>query len=363
MAAYPFVRLEEERRRLAGRRRRRDRLRQGRSERADRSDDPAGARRRAARARAVSARAGPARSCARRRQAGSSGASASPSIPDTEIVPTYGSKEAIFSLAQVLDTGGPVGRRSASRRTRSTSAARSSPARRCRRCRCGARTASSRISTRARRRRRARLGQLPAQPDGRGRAARVLRASSRRRAERHDFVIASDEAYTRALVRRAAAVGAAGGGPLARRRLPDAEQALVDDRLPLRVRRGAAGDRRGAEGVPPDGRDGAAGVRPARVGRRVERRAARRGDARALPREARRADPGDREPRLGDRRERGDDVPLGRSGRIRDALLERGLIVSPGELFGPSGEGYVRFALVPTLEECERAAAILRELP
>jgi aspartate/methionine/tyrosine aminotransferase len=45
-----------------------------------------------------------------------------------------------------------------------------------------------------------------------------------------------------------------------------------------------------------------------------------------------------------------------------DALLERGLIVSPGEMFGPSGEGYVRFALVPTLEECERAAKILREV-
>ena len=27
-----------------------------------------------------------------------------------------------------------------------------------------------------------------------------------------------------------------------------------------------------------------------------------------------------------------------------DVLLERGLIVSPGEMFGPSGEGYVRFA-------------------
>ena len=45
------------------------------------------------------------------------------------------------------------------------------------------------------------------------------------------------------------------------------------------------------------------------------------------------------------------------------ALLERGIIVSPGEMFGPSGEGYVRFALVPTLEECERAAEILREPP
>jgi acetylornithine aminotransferase len=44
------------------------------------------------------------------------------------------------------------------------------------------------------------------------------------------------------------------------------------------------------------------------------------------------------------------------------ALLERGIIVSPGEMFGPSGEGYVRFALVPTLEECERAAEILQEV-
>ncbi|HZC30277.1 MAG TPA: aminotransferase class I/II-fold pyridoxal phosphate-dependent enzyme, partial [Gaiellaceae bacterium] len=41
------------------------------------------------------------------------------------------------------------------------------------------------------------------------------------------------------------------------------------------------------------------------------------------------------------------------------ALLERGIIVSPGEMFGPSGAGYVRFALVPTLEECERAAELL----
>ena len=45
-----------------------------------------------------------------------------------------------------------------------------------------------------------------------------------------------------------------------------------------------------------------------------------------------------------------------------DALLQRGILVSPGEFFGPSGAGYVRFALVPTLDECERAAAILAEL-
>jgi succinyldiaminopimelate transaminase len=45
-----------------------------------------------------------------------------------------------------------------------------------------------------------------------------------------------------------------------------------------------------------------------------------------------------------------------------ERLLERGVIVSPGEFFGPSGAGYVRFALVPTLDECERAAAILEAL-
>src|SRR6478735_7023137 len=42
-------------------------------------------------------------------------------------------------------------------------------------------------------------------------------------------------------------------------------------------------------------------------------------------------------------------------------LLELGVLVSPGSFFGPSGEGYVRFALVPTLAECRRAAAILGE--
>ena len=45
-----------------------------------------------------------------------------------------------------------------------------------------------------------------------------------------------------------------------------------------------------------------------------------------------------------------------------DRLLERGVVVSPGAFFGPSGVGYIRFALVPTLDECRRAAAILAEL-
>src|SRR6266571_5255929 len=43
-------------------------------------------------------------------------------------------------------------------------------------------------------------------------------------------------------------------------------------------------------------------------------------------------------------------------------LLERGLIVSPGSFFGAAGEGYWRMALVSTEEECRRAAAILDEV-
>jgi len=55
-------------------------------------------------------------------------------------------------------------------------------------------------------------------------------------------------------------------------------------------------------------------------------------------------------------------VPTGEAAEaVALRLLEHGVIVSPGTFFGPSGEGYVRFALVPTLEECERAAAILKE--
>ena len=47
---------------------------------------------------------------------------------------------------------------------------------------------------------------------------------------------------------------------------------------------------------------------------------------------------------------------------IAEQLLEHGLIVSPGTFFGPAGEGYFRLALVPTEEECRRAAAILERV-
>jgi succinyldiaminopimelate transaminase len=43
-------------------------------------------------------------------------------------------------------------------------------------------------------------------------------------------------------------------------------------------------------------------------------------------------------------------------------LLGNGIVVAPGSFFGNAGEGYVRLALVPTQEQCERAAAILQEV-
>ena len=47
---------------------------------------------------------------------------------------------------------------------------------------------------------------------------------------------------------------------------------------------------------------------------------------------------------------------------IAERLLEHGIIVSPGTFFGPAGAGYFRMALVPTEEECRRAATILERV-
>ena len=43
-------------------------------------------------------------------------------------------------------------------------------------------------------------------------------------------------------------------------------------------------------------------------------------------------------------------------------LLDRGVVVAPGSYFGEAGEGYFRIALVPTLDECRRAVEILEEV-
>jgi succinyldiaminopimelate transaminase len=56
-------------------------------------------------------------------------------------------------------------------------------------------------------------------------------------------------------------------------------------------------------------------------------------------------------------------VPGGESSEaFATALLEHGVLVSPGAYFGPSGEGYFRMALVPGLDDCRRAAEILERV-
>jgi succinyldiaminopimelate transaminase len=55
-------------------------------------------------------------------------------------------------------------------------------------------------------------------------------------------------------------------------------------------------------------------------------------------------------------------VPAGETSEsFAGRLLEHGVVVAPGAYLGAAGEGYVRFALVPSVEDCERAAAILEE--
>ena len=45
-----------------------------------------------------------------------------------------------------------------------------------------------------------------------------------------------------------------------------------------------------------------------------------------------------------------------------ERLLEGGIAVAPGSYFGPAGEGYVRFALVATEDECAEAVALLEAI-
>ena len=43
-------------------------------------------------------------------------------------------------------------------------------------------------------------------------------------------------------------------------------------------------------------------------------------------------------------------------------LIEGGVIVTPGSYFGAAGEGFLRMALVPPLADCERAVSLLGRL-
>jgi succinyldiaminopimelate transaminase len=54
-------------------------------------------------------------------------------------------------------------------------------------------------------------------------------------------------------------------------------------------------------------------------------------------------------------------VPVGSSSLDWSITLleDADVLVAPGSFFGPGGEGYVRMAMVPTIEECERGAEAL----
>ena len=55
-------------------------------------------------------------------------------------------------------------------------------------------------------------------------------------------------------------------------------------------------------------------------------------------------------------------VPGGDDEAYAIKLLEQGIVVAPGRSFGPGGEGYVRVALVPGLEECRKAIKLWEEV-
>ena len=252
--------------------------------------------------------------------------------------------------------------------TRSTSAARRSPASACSSCRC-ARSDGWLPDLDARR-----LGGVgvlwlnyPNNPTGAPRAARVLRA--RRRAGARARVRARLRrgllgALLRAASRRLSALQVA--RPLARRGLQHALQALVDARLPLRVRRRRPRDRRGAEEVPAERRRRAAGVRPARGRRGLGRRGATSSEVRERYRakrdallpalEARRACA----TRAATRRSSCGWTPARTPTRWPRAGSRRASSSRPGSFFG--APGYLRLALVPPPEACARAAEIIRGL-
>ncbi len=54
-------------------------------------------------------------------------------------------------------------------------------------------------------------------------------------------------------------------------------------------------------------------------------------------------------------------VKVGDDQAVTDRLLDSGIVVSPGRAFGTGGEGFIRMALVPTLEDCDEAAQAVVE--
>ena len=281
--------------------------------------------------------------------------------PDTEIIPTYGSKEAIFSLAQVLDAQDrsvvfgepayPVYER-------------------------GALFAGARVHALALVREHGFLPELDAIPDDAAivwvnyphnptGAVAPLRFYEElaERARELDFYIASDEAYTELWFDEA---------PPSALQVADRSRVIVFQTLSKRS--SMTGYRSGFVAAAADVIDALKAYRPT-VGTApqefVQRASVVAWNDERHVEETRARYRAKREVLLPVLERKGWEIvaseatmylwvvaPAGTAER----LLERGVIVSPGEFFGPSGAGYVRFALVPTLEECERAAAILEHV-
>jgi succinyldiaminopimelate transaminase len=276
--------------------------------------------------------------------------------PETEIVPTYGSKEAIFSLAQVLDTAGrtvvfgepayPVYER-------------------------GALFAGAEVQTLPLLRERGFLPDLDAIPDGTalvwvnyphnptGAVAPLdfYERLAELAAER-DFYVGSDEAYTELWF---------DAPPASALQAADRSRTIVFQTLSKRS--SMTGYRSGFVAAPPEVISALKAYRPT-VGTApqefVQRASVVAWNDERHVEETRARYRAKRDVMIPAIESKGWEIVASEStmylwviGPDADELLERGILVAPGELFGPSGAGYVRFALVPTLEECKRAAARL----
>ena len=267
--------------------------------------------------------------------------------PDTEVIPTLGSKEAVFALANVFD-GEAVAVRTPAYPVYERGAA--FAGKRVSSCRCARRTAGCPTSTRVdwSRRRRA-VAQLPEQPDRRPRAARVLRARRRAGARARLRARLRRGLLGALLRRRAAGLRAAGRRP---------HDVAVFNTLSKRssmpgYRSGfVAGDPEIVAALKqyrPERRRRAAGVRPARGDRRLGRRAPRREvrERYRAKRDVAAARAGGARPARGGRRRHVLSVDGGRLRReLAARWLEAGVVVAPGSFFGPTARlsGYARAA-------------------
>jgi succinyldiaminopimelate transaminase len=292
--------------------------------------------------------------------------------PDTEIVPTYGSKEAIFSLAQVL-----VDPDSAKRCVTYCEPAYPVYER-------GALFAGAEVQTLPLLRENGFLPDLDAVSDDTWTRTAIVWVNYPNNptgalaplsfyerlaelAERFDFAIASDEAYSELWFDEP---------PVSALQIEDRSRVLVFQTLSKRS--SMTGYRSGFVAAPPEVIAALKSYRPS-VGTAPQEFVQRAsvvawGDERHVA-ETRARYAAKRDALMPVLAAKGWDVvasdatmylwvaiPTGEAAEaVAERLLPHGLLISPGTFFGPSGEGYVRFALVPTLEECERAAVILQE--